>query len=334
MSKGQWADKNVLVTGCTGMIGSWLTGRLIQLGANVIGVIRDHVPDSNLYLSGRIRNIKAVRGDIIDFNFISRVLAEYEVDTVFHLAAQTIVTIANRSPLSTFEANIKGTWTLLEACRLCPTVARIVLASSDKAYGEHEKLPYREDYPLQGRHPYDVSKSCADLIAQSYFVTYGLPLAITRLANVYGGGDLNFNRIVPGTIKAVLRGQNPVIRSDGSPLREYIYVLDAVQAYITLAENLHRLEVKGKAFNFGPQAPVSVLEIVNTIINLSGAAVTPVIQGRGRTAGEIDKQYLDSSQAEAVLKWQPGYSLAAGLHQTMNWYKSYFGGEVVDLEQC
>ncbi|RYD02205.1 hypothetical protein N752_26220 [Desulforamulus aquiferis] len=224
-----WQGKSVLITGCTGIIGSWLTNRLVEKGASVTGIIRDHVGYSNLFKEGLINRINAAYGDITDYYFVTRVLAEYEVDTVFHLAAQTIVNIANRSPLSTFEANIRGTWTLLEACRLSATVERVVVASSDKAYGSHERLPYHEDHPLRGTHPYDVSKSCADLIARTYHKTYGLAVAVSRLSNVYGGGDLNFNRIVPGSIRAVLEGRNPIIRSDGSPLREYLYVLDAVE---------------------------------------------------------------------------------------------------------
>ncbi|SHK71448.1 GDP-mannose 4,6-dehydratase [Desulforamulus aeronauticus] len=318
-----WQDKNVLVTGCTGMIGSWLTNKLVKNGARVVGMIRDHVSFSNLYQEGTIQSMAVAYGDITDYQFVNRVLAEYEIDTVFHLAAQTIVSIANRSPLSTFESNIKGTWTILEACRLSPTVERVVVASSDKAYGPQEKLPYREDQPLCGRHPYDVSKSCCDLIAQSFYHTYRLPVVISRLANVYGGGDLNFNRIVPGTIKAVLQERSPIIRSDGSPLREYLYVEDAVNAYLCLAENVHRLEVMGQAFNFAPHRPYSVKEMVEEIIKVSGKDLHPVIQGRGALVGEIDHQYSDSNKSRQLLEWLPQWDLAAGLSKTIEWYHRY-----------
>lgn len=318
-----WLDKNVLVTGCSGIIGSWLTKRLVEKGANVVGIMRDHVGNKSLLQKDLINRIYVAYGDIGDFLFVNRVLAEYEIDTVFHLAAQTIVTIANRSPLSTFESNIKGTWTVLEACRLSPTVERVVVASSDKAYGDSDQLPYRENQPLRGKHPYDVSKSCTDLLAQSYYHTYKLPVVISRLANVYGGGDLNFNRIVPGSIKAVLEDRPPVIRSDGSPLREYLYVEDAVAAYLSLAENLHRPDVMGEAFNFAPHQPYPVIEIVEEIIRLSGKDILPKIRGGNSLGGEILHQYSDSSKARELLNWQPSWNLAGGLAKTMEWYRTF-----------
>ncbi|GAB6157523.1 GDP-mannose 4,6-dehydratase [Desulfotomaculum varum] len=326
----QWQGKNVLITGCTGFIGSWLSNRLVQLGAQVVGIIRDHVAASNLFQSGIFNYMQVAYGDITDFFFVNRVLAEYEIDTVFHLAAQTIVTIANRSPLSTFESNIKGTWTVLEACRLSPTVERIVVASSDKAYGRSVDLPYTEDQPLRGNHPYDVSKSCSDLIAQSYYQTYRLPVTISRLANVYGGGDLNFNRLVPGTVKAVLEDRVPTIRSDGSPLREYLYIEDAVAAYLLLAEHLHRPAVMGQAFNFAPHRPISVLEMVQTIIKISGKNLQPRILGQRKPAAEIAQQYSDSSRARTILQWYPRWGLKEGLTNTMAWYRQYLEG-VKDL---
>lgn len=321
-----WRDKKVLVTGCTGIIGSWLTIKLVKEGAGVVGIIRDHVGYSNLQQENMLKHINAAYGDITDFNFVTRVLAEYEIDTVFHLAAQTIVNIANRSPLSTYESNIKGTWTILEACRLSPTVERVVVASSDKAYGQQEQLPYVEEHPLMGKHPYDVSKSCADLIAQSYHHTYRLPVAISRLSNVYGGGDLNFNRIVPGSIKSVLENRSPVIRSDGSPLREYLYIEDAVEAYLMLAENLHRPDVTGQAFNFAPHRPYSVLEIVQAIINVSGRDLEPDVRGRTTLPGEIEHQYSDSIKARNILGWYPRWELNQGLAKTLEWYREFFEG--------
>ncbi|MEG6512650.1 GDP-mannose 4,6-dehydratase [Desulforamulus ruminis] len=321
---GEWQGKSVLVTGCTGMIGSWLTERLVEEGAGIVGIVRDHVPKSYLFLKGIHKKINLTFGDITDFHLINRVLAEYEVDTVFHLAAQTIVTIANRSPMSTFETNIRGTWTLLEACRLSPTVERVVVASSDKAYGQREDLPYIEEHPLEGRHPYDVSKSCTDLIARSFYHTYGLPVAVSRLANVFGGGDLNFNRIIPGTIQSLLQNRTPVIRSDGTPLREYIYVRDAVEAYLVLARNVHRQEVAGQAFNFGPHRPYSVLEIVEAVVKAAGLSLKPDIRGKSFFNGEIPHQYSDSSKARSRLEWYPQWELPEGLVETIAWYRDFF----------
>ncbi|MGD8858228.1 MAG: GDP-mannose 4,6-dehydratase, partial [Chloroflexota bacterium] len=251
LSDSFWQDRRVLVTGCSGFLGSWLSKRLTAVGADVIGLIRDQVPDSELVRSGQLSKIYVVAGDVNDYALIERTLAEYEIDTIFHLAAQTIVTIANRAPLSTFETNIKGTWVMLEAARRNPTVSRIVVASSDKAYGTQAQLPYREDSPLVGRHPYDVSKSCADLIAQTYAHSYDMPIVVTRFANLYGGGDLNWNRIVPGTIRSVIRGERPIIRSDGTFRRDYLFVDDAVGGYMEVAQAIDRPEIKGQAFNFG-----------------------------------------------------------------------------------
>jgi CDP-glucose 4,6-dehydratase len=290
----------------------------------VVGLIRDEVPFSQLRRSGYRECIAVVRGDVTDYELIERALNEYEVDAVFHLAAQTIVTIANRAPLSTFETNVKGTWTVLEVARRSPKVTRIVVASSDKAYGVHEKLPYTEDAALQGCHPYDVSKSCADLIARSYAATYGMPVAVTRCANLFGGGDLNWSRIVPGTIRSVLRGEPPIIRSDGTMLRDYLYVKDAVHAYMTLAEHLDDPAVKGEAFNFGMDSPKSVLEIVQTIIAVSEhPELQPVVLNSA--PNEIQAQYLDSSKARRMLGWSPRYSLEEGLRETMEWYRGFLG---------
>src|SRR5277367_1325777 len=256
-----WRDRSVFVTGGTGLLGSWLVKQLIDAGSNVVCLVRDWVPQSELVRSRRIEQVNTVRGDIIDRDLVERILGEYEVEVVFHLAAQTIVGIANRNPASTFSTNIEGTWNLLEACRRSPRVASIVVASSDKAYGDQERLPYDESMPLQGRHPYDVSKSCADLIAQTYAHTYGLPVAVTRCGNFYGGGDLNWNRIVPGTIRSVVRGERPIIRSDGQNVRDYFYVEDGAAAYMLLAEKLAAdSSLIGEAFNFSNETQVTVLE--------------------------------------------------------------------------
>jgi len=317
-----WLDRPVLVTGCTGFLGSWLTIALIEAGAAVVGLIRDEVPFSHLRHSGYQNRIAVVRGGVSEYDVIERALNEYEIDTVFHLAAQTIVTIANRAPLSTFEANVKGTWTVMEAARRSPKITRVVVASSDKAYGIHEELPYTEEAPLVGSHPYDVSKTCADLISQTYASTYGLPVAITRCANLYGGGDLNWNRLVPGTIRSVLRGEQPIVRSDGTPQRDYLFVQDGVNAYLTLAEQLDGEGVKGEAFNFGMDDPQSVLDVIRAIIAVSDCPnLEPVILADA--PNEIQAQYLDSGKARRVLGWKPAYTMEAGLRETLAWYREY-----------
>jgi len=317
-----WNGKRVFVTGCTGLLGSWLTAKLVSLGAQVVGLIRDRVSKSELVRSGTINQIDVVFGSVCDYELLERALAEYEVDTLFHLAAQTIVGIANRAPLSTFETNIKGTWTLIEAARRNPTVRRIVVASSDKAYGSHIKLPYQEDAPLQGKHPYDVSKSCADLIARAYAHTYQMPIAVTRFANLYGGGDLNWNRIVPGTIRSLLRGERPIVRSDGTLKRDYIYVQDAVHGYLTVAEQVERPQVRGQAFNFGVDSPLPALEMINTIIRLSHTPdLEPIILNQAKN--EIQDQYLLSEKAQRVLGWRPEFSLEQGLTETFAWYRDF-----------
>jgi len=326
MSDSFWHDRPVLVTGCTGLLGSWLTAALVDAGAAVVGLVRDEVPHSHLRRSGYERRIAIVRGDVTDYALVERALNEYEIETVFHLAAQTIVPIANRAPLSTFETNIKGTWTVLEAARRTPTVARIVVASSDKAYGVHDSLPYTEDAPLLGCYPYDVSKACADLIARAYATTYGLPVAVTRCANLYGGGDLNWSRIFPGTIRSALRGERPIIRSDGTMVRDYLYIRDAVSAYLLLAEQLERPEIRGQAFNFGMDAPRSVLEIVETIIAVVGQpGLEPLILGQA--SGEIKAQYLGSEKARRMLGWAPVYSLEQGLQETVTWYRAFLADQ-------
>lgn len=322
MTDNFWKDRNVFVTGCTGLLGSWLTEALCERGANVVGLIRDLVPRSNLRELGCWEKINIVRGEVENYPLLERALNEYEIDTVFHLAAQTIVSIANRSPLSTFEANIKGTWNLLEACRRVDTVKRIVVASSDKAYGSHDKLPYSEEAPLQGRHPYDVSKSCADLIARAYFETYNLPVSVTRCGNLYGGGDLNWNRIIPGTIRSVYNGESPIIRSDGKYIRDYFFVRDAVEGYLLQAEKTAEEGVKGEAFNFSDERQADVLELVKLILKLMGREdIDPQILDRVK--GEIKHQYLSSAKARKVLGWKPIYTLEEGLGETIEWYRGF-----------
>jgi len=319
-----WLDRPTFVTGATGLVGGWLVGRLVQAGAEVVCLVRDWVPQCELVRARLIEQVNIVRGDVQDQALLERVLGEYEIDTVIHLAAQTIVGIANRNPVSTFETNIRGTWSLLEACRRSPTVKQIVLASSDKAYGEHDRLPYDEETPLQGRHPYDVTKSCADLIAQAYETTYGLPVAITRCGNFYGGGDLNWNRIVPGTIRSVLRGQRPIIRSDGHYVRDYFYIEDGAAAYTVLAERLaENPDLRGQAFNFSNETQVTVLELVERILALMGSNLRPVV--RNEAINEIRYQYLSAAKARRVLGWRPLFTLEEGLQRTIDWYKDFLG---------
>lgn len=320
-----WQDRRVLVTGCSGFLGSWLTRRLIEAGADVVGIMRDRVPHSELVRSGLLDKIYVVKGDIKDYALLERTLAEYEIETLFHLAAQTIVPIANRAPLSTFETNIKGTWVVLEAARRNPTVTGVVVASSNKAYGAQTELPYREESPLVGRHPYDVSKNCADLIAQAYAYSYDMPIVVTRFANLYGGGDLNWNRIVPGTIRSALRGEQPIIRSDGTFRRDYLFVEDAVSGYLALAEQLSRPEVQGQAFNFGMDQPKTALEMVETIVALSDCPdLKPVILDQAHN--EIPDQYLISDKAQQILGWRPRHTLREGLAKTFNWYRRFLAG--------
>ncbi|MEK6288249.1 MAG: GDP-mannose 4,6-dehydratase [Acidobacteriota bacterium] len=322
-TKTFWRERPVLVTGSTGLLGSWLTKALIERGAFVVALIRDWVPENELFRSGMLERVCVVRGDICDRDTVERALGEYEIDTVFHLAAQTIVGIANRNPISTFESNIGGTWSVLEACRRAPTVQQIIVASSDKAYGSHERLPYSEDAALQGRHPYDVSKSCADLIAQSYATTFGLPVCVTRCGNLYGGGDLNWNRIVPGTIRSALHGERPVIRSDGSFIRDYFYVEDGALAYLMLAEQLAaRRELGGEAFNFSNEIQVTVLELAQMVLRLIGREDLE-LDVRGEASNEITHQYLDATKARASLGWQPRYTLEEGVTRTILWYRDF-----------
>lgn len=318
-----WLDRPTFVTGATGFIGGWLVRRLLDAGADVVCLVRDWVPQSVLIGERLIERIKVVRGDVRDQALLERALGEYEIDTVIHLAAQTIVGIANRNPISTFETNVAGTWALLEACRRSPLVKQIVVASSDKAYGEHEALPYDERAPLEGRHPYDVSKSCADLIAQAYAASYGLPVAVTRCGNFYGGGDLNWNRIVPGTIRSVLRGQRPVIRSDGQFVRDYFYAEDGAAANMTLAEALaRRPELRGEAFNFSNEIQVTVLELAQRILSLMSSDLEPDV--RNEAINEIRHQYLSAAKARQLLDWHPLFTLDEGLGRTINWYQDFF----------
>jgi CDP-glucose 4,6-dehydratase len=320
---GFWVDRPVFVTGATGLVGGWLVPRLVQAGADVVCLVRDWVPHSQLLRSDLHDQVTIVRGDVRDQAVLERALGEFEIDTVIHLAAQAIVQIANRNPISTFESNIGGTWSLLEACRRSPLVRQIVLASSDKAYGDCETLPYDESTPLLGRHPYDVSKSCADLIAQSYALNYGLPVAITRCGNFYGGGDLNWNRLVPGTIRSVLRDQRPIIRSDGTYVRDYFYVEDGAAAYMLLAERMAAdRSMAGEAFNFSNEMQIPVLGLVERILRTMGSSLTPDVRNEARN--EIRHQYLSATKARTRLNWAPSFTLDEGLAHTIDWYREYF----------
>ena len=318
-----WDHRNVFVTGATGLLGSWLVGELLDRGANVTCLIRDWVPRSRLVEDDLLGRTNLVRGELEDHAVLVRALNEYEIDTVFHLGAQTIVGTSSRSPLSTYEANIRGTWNLLEACRVCSKrIERVLVASSDKAYGSHDRLPYTEDVPLRGCFPYDVSKSCADLISLAYFHTYRTPVAITRCGNLFGGGDLNFNRLIPGTIRSALRNETPIIRSDGKFIRDYFYVRDAVIAYLGLAEELPDDRFLGQAFNFGTETPLSVIDVVQSILELLGkTALVPEVLNEA--SHEIPKQYLDCAKARRMLGWRPKYTLEEALAETIAWYQKW-----------
>jgi CDP-glucose 4,6-dehydratase len=322
--KGFWQDRRVFVTGCTGLVGAWTVRALLERGAHVVGLVRDHVPGSELLRGGLAGRIDVVRGDLADYALLERALAEYEIETVIHLAAQTIVGIANRCPLSTFETNIKGTWCLLEAARRCGYAPQVVVASSDKAYGDQPVLPYTEDAPLQGRHPYDASKSCTDILALTYHHTYRVPVCVTRCGNFYGGGDLNWNRLVPGTIRSILRGERPVLRSDGSYVRDYFYVKDGAAAYLHLAECMARQpEVIGHAFNFSTEIQVTALQMVRHILRLMGSDLAPDIRAEARN--EIPHQYLSAAKARRMLAWEPHWSLDEAMGETIAWYREFLG---------
>jgi len=318
-----WRSRPVFVTGASGLVGSWLVKDLLARGAHVVALVRDPDPQSEFYRSGDYQHTSIVQGRLEDYWTIERAINEHEVDTVFHLAAQPIVGAAHRSPLQTFEANIRGTYNLLEVCRQhSGLVRRIVVASSDKAYGTQPMLPYTEDMSLVGRYPYEVSKSCADLLAQSYYYTYDLPVTVARCGNIYGGGDLNWSRIVPDTIRSYLRGMRPIIRSDGSYVRDYIYVKDVSGAYLRLAEHTDEAGVRGEAFNFSPEQPVTVLDLVGRIQRLMGCThLPPDIQNTAR--GEIHSQYLNARKAERMLEWTPRFSVDEGLTETISWYRAY-----------
>lgn len=322
MDKISWKGTSVLVTGADGFIGSHIANALIEKGVEVSTIIRDIKKNNNLDILGIKNKITLVYGDLANFKDCERAINEYDVGFCFHMGAQALVGPANRSPLSTFESNIKGTWNILEACRLSKTIKGLVIASSDKAYGQQEKLPYTEDSPLNGYFPYDASKACAEILARSYFMSYNLPLAITRNANTYGPADMNLSRIVPDVVTKLINGEVPIIRSDGTPERDYMYIKDAVDAYLALAENLHRKDVLGEAFNFGTGIPISVLELYNKIIKIIGKKVMPKILGAAKN--EIDRQYLNPQKAIKLLGWEPKYSLDEGLKETIEWYKGYF----------
>jgi len=321
-----WRHRRVLVTGCTGFLGSWLTAWLVDQQAEVVGLIRDTVPRANFRRLGLDRRVTVVHGSLEEYPLLERALNEYEIELVFHVAAQTLVGIANRNPLSTFSANIQGTWNLLEAARRHTGLRAVIVASSDKAYGTQTKLPYTEETPLVGRHPYDVSKTCVDLIAQSYWHSFRLPVSVTRCGNFYGGGDLNFNRVVPGTIRSLVDGERPIIRSDGTLRRDYVYIQEAVGAYVTLAEAMLEGRAIGECYNFSTNQPLRVTEVVAEITRLMGREeLEPIVLGEA--TNEIPNQFLDASKAEAELGWRPRYTLEGGLRETIAWYEQFLREE-------
>lgn len=317
-----WKNKNVFITGADGFIGAWLAKILVEKKANVFILLRDLKREATYKLLGLADKVTQVKGDIIDYPIVERILNEYSIDSCFHLAAQALVQVASKSPLSTFESNIKGTWNILEACRNTKSIERVVVASSDKAYGVQKKLPYTEETPLMGLYPYDASKACADILARSYFVSFGLPVTVTRNANTYGGGDLNFSRIIPDAICCILQGKEFIIRSDGRPERDYMYVEDAVSGYLVLAGEIGRKGVSGEAFNFGTEKPVSVVGLFKLIAKLC-ARPKAKFKILGTARNEIDRQYLATAKAKKILDWQPKFNLEAGLKRTIGWYKDY-----------
>ena len=321
-----WRDRPVFVTGASGLVGASVVRRLQEAGAEVVALVRDWVPRAELVTSGLLETVTVVRGDVRDGELLERALGEYEIATVLHLAAQTTVGVANSNPVSTLDTNNRATWALLEACRRSPSVRQVVVASSDKAYGEQPVLPYTEDMPLHGLHPYEASKSCADLIAQMYARSFGVPVCVTRCGNFFGGGDLNWNRIVPGTIRAVVRDERPVIRSDGRFTRDYMYVEDGARAYLQLAECLAaRPELAGEAFNFSYEQRLTVLELVSTILSVMESRLEPDV--RNQASNEIRDQYLDAAKARTRLGWAPAFTLNEGLRRTVDWYREYFARE-------
>jgi CDP-glucose 4,6-dehydratase len=318
-----WRDRNVLITGATGLLGSWMSQALFEAGANVVALVRDDVPASNLHRLSLLKNISTVRGELEDYLLLERALGEYEIETVLHFAAQTIVGIAARSPLSTFEANIRGTYNLLEAARRSVKVGRVVVASTDKAYGDHGRVPYDEGMTLDAVAPYDLSKACADQLALGYAKFYGLPIAVTRFGNLYGGGDLNWNRIVPGTVRAALRGEKVTIRSDGKLVRDYVYVQDAVAGYALLAEHAAHDGVRGRAFNFSDEEPLTVEEIARETLRAAGRQDLELVI-EGGASDEIPYQALSPRRAREVLGWRPRFSRAQALTETVAWYRTFF----------
>jgi len=316
-----WRERHVLVTGATGIVGGHLCRTLLRRGAYVVAFVRDDDSQSAFYRDGTARSCSIVRGELQRFEDCIRAVNAQDIEVVFHLGAQTLVGTALRDPVETFESNLRGSYNLLEAARRLPELVKaFIVASSDKAYGDSSVLPYTEDMPLAGRHPYDVSKSCTDLLATCYGVSYDLPVAIARCGNIYGAGDLNWSRIVPGTIRSLLAGERPVLRSDGRNIRDYIYVSDVVDAYLALAERLNEPEIRGEAFNFSLETRISVLEIVRTITSLIGSQLEPVVLGTA--THEIKEQTLDASKARKLLRWRPQWSLEAGLAETIPWYRS------------
>lgn len=322
----RWRDRSVLVTGATGMVGSWLVKELLAGGAHVVALVRDADPQSELYRSGDVNKVSVVNGSLEDFWTVERAVNENDVDTVFHLGAQALVAVAHRSPLATLESNVRGTYHVLEACRLHQArVRRVVVASSDKAYGLNAPLPYTEDLPLAGKHPYEVSKTAADLVAQAYHHTYGVPVAIARCGNIYGGGDLNWSRIVPGTTRSFLNRARPILRSDGTYVRDYLYVKDAARAYVRLADGLDDAGIAGEAFNFSTEQPMTVLQVVRAIQRLTDALdIEPDILAS--TEGEIHSQSLSAAKARTMLAWKSEFDFEVGLRETIAWYRAFLRG--------
>ena len=318
--KTYWKNRKVLITGHEGFLGSWLAKVLLSYGVKIVGI--DKVKNRPIsILNGLRKNITSIKGDVVSLSLVKKIIEKYKPQTIFHLAAEAIVVEANKNPVKTFKSNIEGTWNILEASRDKKFIETIIIASSDKAYRESNKLPYKEDAPLRGNYPYEVSKSCADLLAYTYFYTYNLPVCITRCGNTFGPGDFHFSRIVPDAIRSAFQNKTLLIRSDGKFTRDYVYVEDIINGYIMLAEKLQKLKLEGKAFNFSNEKPLSVIELVEKIYQIVNKK--PTYQILGKAKYEIKHQYLSSKRAREILGWKPKYSLEEGLKKTINWYINF-----------
>lgn len=325
MTSAFWNGRRVLITGANGFIGAWLSRTLIDLGAQVTGYDKSDSGALDLHPDVKPR-VKIVLGDLTDQAKMEQTLADGQIQTLYHLAAQSNIAIARGGPVPAFESNIRGTWSVLDACRVYGKLETIAVAASNTVYGDHDRHPFDESFALNANHPYSASKACADILARCYAATWGLPIAIARATNTYGGADPNLARIVPGTFLSILRGQQPEIRSDGTPTKGYLYVKDTVNAYRLLGERAAEDAVRGQPVNFHPDKPSSVLELVQTMVNVADRPdLSPRVTGK---PGKYEFEHLTNQRARDVLGWTPQYSLEAGLRETFQWYQAHAGAEL------